>query len=244
MGWKSAGDIVGSGRVFISHTHTDNALCEPLIDRLEAWSIPFWLDRSNGQVGQVLAQQIADQIEAADVFVRLCTPTAASSAWMHRELGMFLAYERADERNRTGRQRTLIPVCFAGYEPDVLERARLYVDATSGPPAAWLDGVRKALGIGWMTFDHDDYGYLWWIDQYPRGYMVNAAMGADRRPRLDSMKLHRTRCGHFVGAVASGGYTGRGFIKICSESTTELDRWAAETVGATAPLVRCTTCVP
>lgn len=235
---------MGSGRVFISHTHTDNALCEPLIDRLETWGIPYWLDRSNGQVGQVLAEQIADQIEAADVFVRLCTPAAASSTWMHRELGMFLAYERADVRRGGGRQRVLIPVCFVGYEPDVLERTRLYVDASSGPPAAWLDGVRKALGVGWMTFDHDDQGYLWWISQYPRGYMVNAAMGSDRRPKADSMKLHRTRCGHFVGDISPGGFTARGFIKVCSESTAELERWAGETLGTTTPLVRCTTCVP
>ncbi|HEX6799352.1 MAG TPA: toll/interleukin-1 receptor domain-containing protein [Ktedonobacterales bacterium] len=70
---------MGNARVFISHTHTDNALCEPLIDRLTAWGIPYWLDRSNGQVGQVLADQIADQIEAADVFARLCTTVAAST---------------------------------------------------------------------------------------------------------------------------------------------------------------------
>jgi hypothetical protein len=163
---------------------------------------------------------------------------------MHRELGMFLAYERADERNWTGRQRTLIPVCFAGYEPDVLERARLYVDATSGPTSAWLDGVRKALGIGWMTFDHDDQGFLWWIGHYPRGYMVNATAGADHKPRLDALKLHRARCGHFGGDIGPGGYTAGGRIKICSESAADLERWASVMLGATTPLVRCTTCVP
>lgn len=143
---------MGSGRVFISHTHTDNALCEPLIDRLEAWGIPYWLDRSNGQVGQMLADQIADQIEAADVFVRLCTPAAASSVWMHRELGMFLAYERTDVRSGGGRQRVLIPVCFAGYEPDMLERARLYVDATAGlaAPGSMVSARHWALG-GWRS---------------------------------------------------------------------------------------------
>ncbi len=89
------------------------------------------------------------------------------------------------------------------------------------------------------TFDHDDAGYLAWIDANPHGLVVNAY----RRPTPDYLILHRATCKSISRTPPEPiRWTTSAFIKVCSTNRPELERWARETTGGT--LSPCGMCHP
>jgi TIR domain len=233
----------GNDLIFVSHAHADNELCAPLLQALTAWGADYWFDIRNAAVGQVLTEEILQALHDRDVLLRICTPAAAQSVWMQRELGMFLAFQVAKTASARERQQggKLISVCFPGYEPDVLEQSYLHISTTGRPEAAWLDQLRIALGkpMGWVRFDRSDADYLWWVHAYEQGYVVNA----DRRPRPHALTLHRAHCGVMRGPYPPGTFTERDAIKICAATREDLETWALQEVGESAHLADGCACI-
>lgn len=88
--------------------------------------------------------------------------------------------------------------------------------------------------MGWVKFAGDDDSYLWWIREYPQGYVVSA----DRRPKAGWLTLHRPTCHHVsnVERWGKGAFCERDYIKICATQRGELERWAREQVDPAAML--------
>lgn len=223
-------------RVFVSYAHTDHDLCRPLRDALDSWNVAYWYDAENARIGHRLLDELLTNVRESDILLRVCTPAAAESAWMHRELGMFLAFQKERSLRDVQYAPRIVNICFDGYTLDDPDREYLYINATSLPTGGWLDYVRRALDLpmGWVKFAEDDDSYLWWIRQYPQGYVVSA----DRRPRVGWLTLHRPTCHHVsnVERWEKGAFCERDFIKICALDRSELERWAREQVDPAAVL--------
>lgn len=224
-------------RVFVSYAHADHELCKTLCEALDSWNVTYWHDSENARIGRSLLDQLLNNVRESDILVRVCTPAAARSAWMHRELGMYLAFQKERTLRDPRSGLTVINVCFADYVVDDLDAQYIYVNAASLPTGAWLDAIRQALDVpmGWVRFANDDDSYLWWIGAYRQGYVVHAGV----RPKPgDNMTLHRSTCTYVsnVGLYGKGSFTERGSIKVCATERGELERWASEQVGPGATL--------
>jgi len=74
---------------------------------------------------------------------------------------------------------------------------------------------------------NDESGYLDWISRNPRGFVVNG------RRRFDPgyLVLHRASCTtvrrYPTMDQDPGGFTERGYVKICSTSIRELEKYLA-----------------
>jgi hypothetical protein len=71
-----------------------------------------------------------------------------------------------------------------------------------------------------VIYRDDDDGFFSWQDQHPDGYFINT----ERSPNPNYLVLHIPGCGHFKGAP-SVNWT-KDYIKTCSLSRAELERWA------------------
>jgi hypothetical protein len=137
--------------------------------------------------------------------------------------------ELADEVNRRGlyRKRDSTPV-----EPNqVHARTKNYTKLFE------KDGSRVRLrgsAADWdvVIFRDDDDGFFSWQDEHPDGYFVNT----QRNPNPNYLVLHVPGCGHFKGAPSV--HWTKDYIKVCSESRAELERWADESVGGEVTLCR------
>lgn len=73
-----------------------------------------------------------------------------------------------------------------------------------------------------MIFDRSDSAYFSWLASHPLGYVVNAR----RNLEPSYLMLHAAQCGLISTAKrASGAYTERGYIKVCSTEIDELRHW-------------------
>lgn len=74
-----------------------------------------------------------------------------------------------------------------------------------------------------VEFIGDDEAYLRWLDENPKGFVINT----HRSVNPNYMVLHRATCGMIKSAQGSppGGYTERGYIKICSSVIEGLQSW-------------------
>lgn len=84
--------------------------------------------------------------------------------------------------------------------------------------------------------DHNDDGYRQWLAAHPGGYVIN--IQRSHNPR--DARLHTAVCSTISGAPARGRtFTGE-WVKICAESTAELERWAIQETGSVVQ--RCPVC--
>jgi len=90
---------------------------------------------------------------------------------------------------------------------------------------------------GFEQFVNDDAGYLRWLTENPRGFVVNS----HRRPVSHYLKLHRASCKH-IKPPAYTNFTTTDFIKTCSKEVAALAEWARTAVGG--DLNPCGICKP
>ena len=90
---------------------------------------------------------------------------------------------------------------------------------------------------GFEQFVKDDEGYLCWLTENPRGFVVNS----HRRPVRIYLKLHRASCKH-IQPPAYTNFTTNDYIKTCSTEVTALAEWARREVGG--DLNPCGICKP
>jgi hypothetical protein len=235
-------------KVFISHTNDAHDTCAAIYEYLTSKLVDCWYDARDMQPGQILTAEMQREIEARDVFLRVCTPQANSSFFMQLERDLLIALQATE--NRSERRRLAISLCFPGYQVEPLDRVAKYIDASSPtfPKAAWLDELRRALDLpmGWIVFDRRDNDYFWWIATYPEGWVVNSW----RNPDPAELTLHHANCATIAwrpkdqGPVAPGfTYTEGNAIKVCALDRTELYSWATSRVGASAVLTPCGACM-
>ncbi|MFM0500344.1 hypothetical protein [Paraburkholderia caffeinilytica] len=65
-------------------------------------------------------------------------------------------------------------------------------------------------------FRNDDKRYLAWIDQHPRGFVLNRRSAGNS---ASYMVLHTSTCrtvSQLSGNGSEGGFTGRAYIKVCA----------------------------
>jgi serine/threonine protein kinase len=74
-----------------------------------------------------------------------------------------------------------------------------------------------------VEFTGDDEAYLRWLSQNPEGYVVNTT----RAINPNTMVLHRSTCPHIskLEFELRGGFTERGYVKICSARVEPLREW-------------------
>ena len=90
-------------KVFVSHSHEDDAFCRALVDGLRRAGADVWYDEHNLGSGQLMSI-IQRELGERPVFVVILSKAAFASRWVKRETQW--AYELAD-RNPS---RTLLPV--------------------------------------------------------------------------------------------------------------------------------------
>ena len=90
-----------------------------------------------------------------------------------------------------------------------------------------------------VHFVDDDDSYLEWLNQQPRGFVLNTY----RVPSAGYLMLHRAVCGSIGGKGGGmGHWTDREYSKLCSPRLSALERHARQALGGT--LRRCGLCKP
>ena len=102
-----------------------------------------------------------------------------------------------------------------------------------------VQGVASGIGaaMGWVVFATSNNDYLWWVQTYPHGWVVNSWAS----PSANDLTLHHASCAN----VADPGTTyvwGR-TIKICALDRDTLQTWAVSRVGPHATLPPCGACM-
>jgi hypothetical protein len=84
-------------------------------------------------------------------------------------------------------------------------------------------GPRRSMdAMSIVEFQDDDDGYLRWTASHRSGYVINIL----RTLNPSTARLHHAYCPTITGEPAHGAtWTGE-YIKICSTSLAELERWA------------------
>lgn len=134
--------------VFISHSHEDNALCEPLLTALDAWGVDYWFDRTAMRAGDPITPTILDAITARDYFIRVVTAAVRRRPeWVNRETTHFLGLLAQERVSGSNTQRRLINLVLEpGYDDPRFSESKA-IKAFEGPQKSWLDELRKALGL-------------------------------------------------------------------------------------------------
>jgi parallel beta-helix repeat protein len=137
----------GNGRVFISHSHDDNARCQPLLDALAQWGVDVWFDRERMDAGQHISQRIQNAITERDLFIRVCSTAVQNRPfWVNLETDAFMMLMGEDENaGQHGKRRLISLVLDAGYKPLPFERVALIIHAHNQSREAWLAELRRAV---------------------------------------------------------------------------------------------------
>src|SRR5579883_419194 len=136
-------------RVFISHSHDDNAACQPLLATLAALGVDYWFDTERLDAGRRLSPRIQSAIAERNYFIRVCSSNVQRKPyWVDLETDAFRALQSdASEAGRPN-ERVLIPfILDSGYTVQPFERAVLYIDAARTPVTVWTQKLRSALGL-------------------------------------------------------------------------------------------------
>lgn len=140
--------MANNGRVFISHSHDDNARCAPLLTALDAWSVDYFFDTQGLTAGHQLNDRIQWELSARDIMLRVCTAATKDSFWMSLEGAAFRGLQAEDQRKGHGDRRALINLILDGdYSREPFDAATLFIDTVNRPRAAWMGDLARALGV-------------------------------------------------------------------------------------------------
>jgi len=91
-------------------------------------------------------------------------------------------------------------------------------------------------------FRDNESGYQKWLTDNPQGYVLTTI--SEISP--DYMSLHRSTCrmiSHYMKNMAKDAFTGRDYMKVCSQSTSELLEWI-KAHGGNGFTKLCSKCAP
>lgn len=106
---------VAAKRVFVSHSHADNAFCRRLVKSLTDAGLKVWYDEESLGAGH-LAEIIERELGQADTYIIVLSPAALASPWVQDER------QAAWDLRREGKLRYFIPVVIEGCELPLLLR--------------------------------------------------------------------------------------------------------------------------
>src|SRR5262245_14731480 len=140
---QGVADMFGNGKVFISHTHEDNAACAAVLAALDAWQVDYSFALAQLSAGLELLEHIQRGLEDRDIFIRICSPATLASTWTAQEQ-MLARTMRAPNRSL---RRMINLIVKPGYivQPDEVNDST--IDATSQPEVVWMRQLREALEI-------------------------------------------------------------------------------------------------
>ncbi|WIG60926.1 MAG: hypothetical protein OJF49_003674 [Ktedonobacterales bacterium] len=134
----------GNGKLFVSHASADIPRCQPLLALLQVWGVDFWFDAQQMSAGEDLTQRIQAAIRERDIFVRICTPAAQQSYWVHLEASAARGLAAASPPG----QRTFINLILdAAYQPEPFDHGSVVIDMVRQPKETWQRELRHALGV-------------------------------------------------------------------------------------------------
>ena len=134
--------MFGNGKIFVSHTHEDNAACERVLAALDAWQVDYWFDTAQLSAGLELLDNIQRGLQGRDIYLRICTPAANGSPWMAQEQKLARTL-RAPTRD----QRLMIDLIVKpGYVVAAEETHDLVIDTTQQPEVEWLRQIPRCAG--------------------------------------------------------------------------------------------------
>ncbi len=118
-----------------------------LVERLTEQNINCWSTIPPEDGDNHLSQQTQKEIAGRDVFLRICTPAAASSARMQMEAWAFGATQAQDNQNGTPNQHIRIDLVMdTAYTSDPAHPAYLTINAINRPMNDWLVVLYKEMG--------------------------------------------------------------------------------------------------
>ncbi|HEY7418324.1 MAG TPA: TIR domain-containing protein [Ktedonobacteraceae bacterium] len=126
--------------VFISHSHTDNDLCDSYVDALSQYGLDIWYDRTNLEVGSALSDAIEHELNSRSAMVVFLTPASIDSYWVKMELNAFRSLVSQD------RKKLLLPVIIVPCEVPLLLRGHAWIDATKMSFDRAIQKISAALG--------------------------------------------------------------------------------------------------
>ena len=87
------------------------------------------------------------------------------------------------------------------------------------------------------VFDDRDAPYLEWLHQHPNDYVLNRRRGSSD----NYLVLHLAVCGmirNYTQMARSDGFTGRGYIKVCSTKLESLHQYGSNSNKGTKEVKR------
>jgi outer membrane protein assembly factor BamB len=130
-----------SRRVFISHAHADNDVCDRYVDALRTRGFDVWYDRSDMQSGRQLSDEIQREMSARSVFIVMLTPASVDSFWVALETSAYRALMSHD------RTRLMLPVQIKKCDIPVLLRGTKWIDTVDIPFDQAVDLIANALSL-------------------------------------------------------------------------------------------------
>jgi hypothetical protein len=102
-----------AARIFVSHSHEDDAFCRALVAGLRQAGADVWYDEHNLGSGQLL-DTVERELRERPVFVLVLSPAALQSPWVRDET------KWAFTRLRRDPSRILLPVLARTVEEDAI----------------------------------------------------------------------------------------------------------------------------
>lgn len=126
-------------RIFLSHSHEDNDLCDRYHRALAERGYDVWYDRVSMRGGHTLSHEIQRELQQRDVFLVLLTPTSVKSFWVDLETAAFRDLAAHDLA------RLMLPVRALPCDIPLLLRGVRTVDAYDQPFEAAIEEICRAI---------------------------------------------------------------------------------------------------
>lgn len=129
-------------RVFVSHSHADNAWCSAFVDALRRRGADVWYDEQSLRRG-TLWREINNELEVRHVFIVVFSPDAFSSTWVDLEINAAIALQAKDKG------RVILPVIARKcVVPPMLSGLKYLGSEEAGlSPEEAADEVARALDL-------------------------------------------------------------------------------------------------
>lgn len=128
-------------RIFVSHSHADNAFCRTLVKALQNAGADVWYDEHNMGPGHLM-KVIQEELRARSIFMVILSAAALHSNWVEDETTWFYDLYRTDA------SRVLLPILATSVDPNdiwLFIRSFKRVEAGNTQPYPQAEAIRRAL---------------------------------------------------------------------------------------------------
>ncbi len=101
-------------RIFLSHSHSDDAYCREFVEHLRGPDLDLWYDEHNLGSGE-LVDVVSKEIRNRSIFLVILSPAAFNSPWVRNEVNW------AFNLMRRNPERVLLPITGAHFTADLFD---------------------------------------------------------------------------------------------------------------------------